>query len=248
MIVKLIVEGGAMKPGPAVAQQLGPAGINLGKVIQEVNAATSGFKGVKVPVEVDANPKTKQFTIKVFSPPVSELIKKEIGVEKGSGMPHDIKIGNLAIEQVISIAQTKLPNMLARDLRAAVRLVVGSSVSLGVMIEDKSAKDIMKDIDSGLFDKEIKSGKSELSLEKKKHLAETFAKVKAAQETKAKAVEAAKLAEEAAKAAAVTAAPTAGAAPVAGATAAAAATPAAGAKLEAKKEEKPAKENTRKRK
>ena len=58
--IKLIVDGGAMKPGPAVAQQLGPMGINLGKVISDVNAATAGFKGVKVPVELDVNPKTKK--------------------------------------------------------------------------------------------------------------------------------------------------------------------------------------------
>jgi len=77
MKVKLIVDGGSMQPGPAVAQQLGPMGINLGKVIADVNAATSGFKGTKVPVEIDVDPKTKTFTIKVSSPPVSELIKKQ---------------------------------------------------------------------------------------------------------------------------------------------------------------------------
>jgi large subunit ribosomal protein L11 len=85
MIVKLIVEGGNMKPGPAVSQQLGPLGINLGKVIQDVNDSTAGFKGMKVPVKLDVNPKTKEFLIEVSSPPVSELIKKEINVKKGSG-------------------------------------------------------------------------------------------------------------------------------------------------------------------
>ena len=221
MIVKLIVEGGSMKPGPAVAQQLGPLGINLGKVIQDVNQATSSFKGVKVPVEIHVDTKTKSFTIKVFSPPVAELIKKELGAEKGSGQPHDVKIGNLAIEQVIGIAQTKLPNMLARDLKAAVKLVVGSCVSLGVLIEDKNAKEIEKDIDSGLYDKEIKSEKTEVSEEKKERLAATFTQVKSQQEAKAKAAEAAKLAEEAAKAALAAATP-ATAAPATGTAATAA--------------------------
>ena len=236
-VIKLIVEGGAMKPGPAVAQQLGPLGINLGKVISDVNTATAGFKGVKVPVEIDANAKTKQFTIKVFSPPVAELLKKELGLEKGSGSPKDTKVGNLAIEQVISIAQTKLPNMLARDLRAAVKLVVGSCVSLGILIEDKQAKDIEKDIDAGLYDKELKSAKTEVSAEKKARLSLAFASVKSQQEAKAKAAEAAKLAEEAAKAAAAAATPAVGAAPAAG-TPAAAATPAKAA--DAKTEAKPA--------
>lgn len=226
-VIKLIVEGGAMKPGPAVAQQLGPLGINLGKVISDVNTATAGFKGVKVPVEINADAKTKNFTIKVFSPPVAELIKKELGLEKGSGAPHETKVGNLAIEEIISIAKTKLPNMLARDLKAAVKLVVGSCVSLGVLVEDKPAKEVEKDIAAGLYDKEIKSEKTDVSAEKKQRLNQTFASVKSQQEAKAKAAEAAKLAEEAAKAAAAAAAP-----------AAAAATP---AKVEAKKEEKPAK-------
>jgi large subunit ribosomal protein L11 len=77
MIIKLLVEGGNMKPNPAIAQKLGPLGINIGKVIQDVNNATSSFQGLKVPVELDVNAKTKNFSIHVSSPPVSGLIKKE---------------------------------------------------------------------------------------------------------------------------------------------------------------------------
>ncbi len=250
MIVKLIVEGGAMKPGPALAQQLGPLGINIGKVIADVNTATSSFNGIKVPVQLDVNAKTKKYSIQVFSPPTAELIKKELSAEKGSGHTAKIKIGNLAIEQAIAIAKTKLPNMLAKDLKAAVKLVVGSCVSLGVMIEDKNAKEIEKDIDAGIYDKEINSGKTDVSSEKKALLAKTFSAVKAKQEAEQKAEEAAKAAEEAAKAAAVAAAPAAGAAPT---PSAAAGTPAAAqslapaAKAEAKKEEKPAKKDLKRK-
>lgn len=241
MIVKMIVEGGAMKPGPTVAQQLGPTGVNLGKLIQDVNTATVGFKGIKVPVEIDVDAKTKHFTIRVFSPPVAELIKKELGTDKGSGQAEKMKIGNLAIEQVISIAHTKLPNMLAKDLKAAVKLVVGSCVSLGVMVEDKNAKEVNADIDAGVYDKEIKAIKTEVSADKKERLMRTFTTVRSKQEAAKAAEEAAKLAEEAAKAAAAVAAPVAGAVPAAGtpAAAAAAATPAAA--KDAKAAEKPAK-------
>lgn len=232
----MIVDGGGMKPGPTVAQQLGPMGINLGKVIADVNTATAGFKGIKVPIQIDVDAKTKVFTIKVFSPPVAELIKKELGLEKGSGKPNETKVGNIAIEQIISIAKTKLPNMLARNLKAAVKLVVGSCVSLGVLVEDKEPKLVEKEIDSGFYDKEIKAEKTDVSAEKKTHLAKMFSDVRAQQEAKAKAAEAAKLAEEAAKAAAQAAAP----ATAAASTPAAGATPAAAGKTEAKKEEKPA--------
>jgi len=199
MIVKLIVDGEDMKPGPAVSQQLGPMGINLGKVIEEVNKATSGFKGMKVPVSLDIDLKTKEFTINVSSPPVAELIKKELKLEKGSGDAGKIKTGNLAIEQSIAIAKTKIPDMLAKDLKAAVKLVVGSCVSLGVMIESKNAKELNEEIDSGKYDEEISEEKTQVSPEKKARLEKEFAEIEAEQEAAIKAEEEAKAAEEAAK-------------------------------------------------
>lgn len=75
-VIKLIVDGGAMKPGPTIAQQLGPKGINIGKVIEDINKATIGFKGVKVPVELDVNEKTKKYEIRVFSPQLQNFSRK----------------------------------------------------------------------------------------------------------------------------------------------------------------------------
>jgi len=207
MKVKLIVEGGDMKPGPAVSQQLGPMGINLGKVISDVNDATKGFKGVKVPVEIDVNPKTKDFTIKVFSPPVSELIKKELGIEKGSGKAEEFKVGNLAIEKIIGIAKTKMSNLLARDLKSAVRLVVGSCVSLGVLIESKPAKEISQEISEGKYDEEINSEKTDVSPEKQSELDSYFNAITDQQEKARRAAEEAAKAEEEAKAEVVAEAP-----------------------------------------
>jgi large subunit ribosomal protein L11 len=232
MKVKLIVDGGKMQPGPAVSQQLGPMGVNLGKVISGVNDATKGFAGMKVPVEIEVNSKTKEFTINVFSPPVAELIKKELGLEKGSGQPNRVKVGNIAFERLVSIAETKLPGLLAKDLRAAIKLVVGTCVSLGILIDNKEAKKIEKEIDSGIYDNEINNKIIEVSSEKKSDLETFFAVLKAKQEKELKALEEAKAAEEAAKQAAA-AAP--GAQP-----AAETAKKAAGAKTETVKEEKKA--------
>jgi len=197
MKVKLIVDGGKMQPGPSVSQQLGPMGINLGKIISDVNEATNGFSGMKVPVEIDVDGKTKKYVINVFSPPVAELIKKEISVEKGSGQPNNIKIGNIALERLIYIAKTKMPDFLARDLKKAVKLVVGSCVSLGVLIDNKEPKEIVIDIDKGKYDKEIDSEIVEISKDKKDKLEKFFAVRKAKQEKDQKALEEAKAAEEA---------------------------------------------------
>jgi large subunit ribosomal protein L11 len=221
MIIKLLVEGGSMKPGPAISQKLGPLGINLGKVMQDVNKSTESFKGLKVPVELDVNPKTKTFSVKVSSPPVAELIKKELGLELGSGSAKKIKVGNLSIEQVISISKTKLDHMLAKDLKKAVKSVVGSCVSLGILVEDKEAKEIEQDIVAGKYDKEIKEEKTQAAPEKLQKLSQYFAEVKRKQDDMLKKEEEAKAAAEAAAAAqATTAAPAAPGAATAGETAA----------------------------
>jgi large subunit ribosomal protein L11 len=216
MIIKLLVEGGNMKPGPAISQKLGPMGINMGKVIQDVNKATESFKGLKVPVDLDVDTATKSYTINVSSPPVAELIKKELGLEVGSGDSKKIKVGNLAIEQVISIAKTKYPNMLSKNLKAAVKSVVGSCVSLGVMVENKEAKETEDDISNGKYDKEINEEKTTADPGKLKEIKDYFDNLKKTQDERLKKEQEAKAAEEAAAAAKVTAgaaAPAAAAAP-----------------------------------
>lgn len=192
MQIKLLVEGGSMAPGPALSQKLGPAGINIGKVIQSVNDATKDFKGLKVPVELIVNVSTKDFDVKVFSPPVSELIKKELGITKGSGLHKKTKVANASIEQIISVAKTKFSNLLCKDLKSAVKTVVGTCVSLGILIENQPATEIAKEIDEGKYDKEIKAEKTETSPEKKKQLQDYFLKIKSEQDKVAKQEQAAK--------------------------------------------------------
>jgi len=188
MIVKLLAEGGNMKPGPALSQKLGPIGVNINQVIQKVNDATSDFKGMKVPVELDIDANTKDISVQVFSPPVSELLKKELSIEKGSGQPNKVRAQNASIEQIISIAKTKLPNLLSKNLKTAVKNVVGTCGSLGILIENKPHYEIQKEIDEGKYDNEINEEKTETSSEKAKELESYFEKVKAAQEKAAKEI------------------------------------------------------------
>ena len=182
MQIKLLEEGGAMKPGPALSQKLGPAGIPINKVIEAVNAATKDFKGMRVPVELDIDMKTKDIKVKVFSPPASELIKKEVGIPKGSGQQGKYYSGNISIEQLISVAKTKMPNLLCKDLRASVKSVVGSCVSLGLLVDSKPAKQVMREIEEGKYDDEINNCKTETPEEKKAEMKEYFAKLKVQQD------------------------------------------------------------------
>jgi large subunit ribosomal protein L11 len=216
MQIKLLVDGGAMKPGPALSQKLGPVGIPVNQVIQKINEATKSFEGIQVPVELNIDAATKNFDVKVFSPPVSGLIKRELKIEKGSGAQKKVKVGNMSIEQIISVAKAKEGSLLCKDFKSSVKTVVGTCVSLGILIENKPAVEVENEIDEGKYDKEINSVKTETSPEKKKELAEFYSKIMKEQEKLKQQEQAAKAAEE--SKAAETAATAPAAAPKAAAT------------------------------
>ena len=197
MEIKLLVEAGAMKPGPSLSQKLGPLGMNLGKIISEVNKATESFKGMKVPVLLDINVKTKDFSVKVSTPPTAELLKKEFGLTKGSPQPNKIKIANAALEQIIKIAKIKEHDMLTNSLKAAVHSVIGCCVSLGVLVESKEPKVMLEELDKPEYVEIIGKGIEQASNEKLEKLAADFEEVKKVQEAFIAELEKAKEAEAA---------------------------------------------------
>lgn len=200
MNIKLLIDGGNMKPGPAIAQQIGPLGINMGQVISKINEATKEFKGMKVPVKLDINEKTKDFTVETSSPPTSELLKKELNLEKGTSDHRNIKVGNASIEDVIKITKIKYSNMLEKDFKTAVKSILGTCASIGILVENQKPNELIHKIDSGRFEQEINAQSTETDPEKRKRLDEHFTKLKEEQE--AKLEEERKAAEEAAEAAA----------------------------------------------
>ena len=204
MQIKLLVDGGSMKPGPALSQKLGPAGIPINQVIQKVNESTKAFGGIQVPVELDVNPSTKEFEVRVFSPPVAGLLKKELKIEKGSGAQKKFKVANASIEQIISLAKTKSQNLLCKDLKTAVKTVVGTCASLGILIESKPATEVEQEIKEGKYDKEINGEITETPVEKKKEIDEFFSKLKKEQDRILQQEKAAKESAEAAAKAATT--------------------------------------------
>ncbi len=199
MQIKLLVEGGNMSPGPALSQKIGPLGINISEIIKKVNDSTKDFKGLKVPVELEIDSGTKEFEVNVFSPPVSELLKKELGIEKGSAVQLKMQVANASIEQIISIAKTKLPNMLCNDLKSAVKTILGTCVSLGILVENKPAVNIERLINSGKYDKAIQEERTETSEEKRTKLDEYFNELHTQQEKAAEKEEAEKEVAKAAK-------------------------------------------------
>lgn len=197
--LQLIVEGGKATPTAAIAQTLGPMKIPINEVISKVNEKTKAFQGIKVPVEVFVNDKDKTYDIKVGSPPVSELIKKELKLEKGSGTPNREKLANVGVETVIKVAIQKREGLFDKTLKAAVKTVAGTFNSMGILIEGKTSDQFNKDLNAGVYDKELKDEKIEVSPEKKARLQEQLTAI---QEHLKKEQERLKAEEEAAKAAA----------------------------------------------
>lgn len=198
-IIDMLVEGGKAVAGPAVGQKLGPLKINIADVLKKINEKTESFKGMKVPIKLSVNTETKEFNIEVGLPPVSELIKSELKIEKGSGIPDKYKVANISIEQVIKIANMKKEGMYTDRLKSAVKSVIGSCNSLGVLIESKKAPEIIKKVNEGRYDKEINENITTPSQEKLSKLAEDLKVSQAEGQKYIDKIEAEKAAKEEAK-------------------------------------------------
>jgi large subunit ribosomal protein L11 len=154
--VKILVEGGKASAGPPLGPALGPLGVNVGQVVAKINETTASFAGVKVPVSVIVNKKTREFKIEVGTPPTAALIKKELGAERGAKAPGTEVVGNLTLEQVVKITKLKYANRLAKDLAAAVKETLGTCVSLGVTVDGKDPREVQKEIEKGEHAEELK--------------------------------------------------------------------------------------------
>lgn len=147
-VVEVLVPGGKATPGPPLGPAIGPLGLNVKQVVDAINEATKDFDGLPVPVKVIAK-EDRTFEIEVGVPPVSALIKKELGLEKGSKATGREYVADLKLDQVIKIAKIKMNQMLAYDLKSAVLEVLGTAVSMGVTVEGKNPKDVQKEIKEG---------------------------------------------------------------------------------------------------
>ena len=155
--IKALVEGGKASAGPPLGPALGPLGVNIMQIINTINEKTKQFDGMKVPVKVIVDPKTKDFQIEVGTPPATSLILKELGLEKGSGSAGTHKIGDLTVDQAIKVAKMKYDNLLGKELKQKTKEVIGTCVSIGVTVEGKTPQEVQKAIDEGEYDSKFQS-------------------------------------------------------------------------------------------
>jgi len=148
-VVEAMVTGGKATAGPPLGPALGPKGVNIGQVIAEINKKTEAMKGMTVPVKVIIDTDTKSFEIEIGTPPTSALLIKEALLDKGSGKAKGVMVGDLKIDQVISIAKVKQSGLLAQNLKAAVLEVIGTCTSAGIMVEGMHPRDAIKAVKEG---------------------------------------------------------------------------------------------------
>lgn len=132
-IIKLQCPAGKANPAPPVGPALGQHGLNIMDFCTKFNQATNQMGDYVIPVEITVY-EDRTFDFKLKKPPVAELIKKTIGLAKGSGVPNREKVGNLSQEQVKKIAQEKMPDLNVNNLDAAMRVVEGTAKSMGVTV------------------------------------------------------------------------------------------------------------------
>ena len=158
-VIEALLSGGQATAGPPLGPALGPLGVNVLAIVNKINEVTKDFAGMKVPVKITVDTETKEFEVTVGTPTTSALIVSELKIEKGSGTPKTEKIGDLTMEQLIRIAKAKRTEVLARNLKASVKEILGSCVSMGVTVEDKDPKDVQKEIDQGKYDELLEEKK-----------------------------------------------------------------------------------------
>ncbi|MCF8553755.1 MAG: ribosomal protein [Actinomycetota bacterium] len=132
-LIKLQIKAGEANPAPPVGPALGQHGVNIMDFCKAYNAATETQRGNVIPVEITVY-EDRSFTFVTKTPPAARMILKAAGVEKGSGVPHTTKVANISKDQVREIAQTKMVDLNANDIDAAMLIIEGTARSMGITV------------------------------------------------------------------------------------------------------------------
>jgi large subunit ribosomal protein L11 len=132
-IIKLQIAAAKATPAPPIGTALGPAGVNIGDFVKRFNDATQAMAGNTIPVVISVYD-DRSFDFIMKTPPAAEMVKKAIGLEKGSGTPNSKKAGKITKAQVKEIAERKMVDMNAFDLAGAIKMIEGTCASLGVEV------------------------------------------------------------------------------------------------------------------
>jgi large subunit ribosomal protein L11 len=142
--VSVLVEGGKAAAGATLGAALGPLGVNVGQVVQQINEQTKVFAGMRVPVVVRVDAATRSFTLVVGKPPVAAMLLREAGKEKGSGKPKTETVGDVSLEAVRKIAEAKESDLFGASIEERMNQVIGTCVSLGLSVGGEDPRAVLK--------------------------------------------------------------------------------------------------------
>jgi large subunit ribosomal protein L11 len=154
--ISSLVTGGGASAGPPLGPALGPLGVNIMEIINAINDKTKDFEGMKVPVTVSVDPDTKKWDIEIGIPSSAALVLKEAGIQKGSGTSGTEWVGDVTIDSIVKVANTKLEKSYATSLKSVAKSIIGTCLALGIKIEGKTPKEITVEINEGKWDEKLK--------------------------------------------------------------------------------------------
>jgi large subunit ribosomal protein L11 len=150
--VSALVTGGGASAGPPLGPALGPLGVNIMEVIKSINEKTTDFEGMKVPVTVTVDTETKKYEIEIGIPSAAALILKEAGLQKGSGASGTEWVGDVTMDSIVKVANTKLDKSYASSLKSVAKTIIGTCLALGIKVEGKTPKEITAEVTEGKWD------------------------------------------------------------------------------------------------
>ncbi|MCE4623306.1 MAG: 50S ribosomal protein L11 [Caldisphaeraceae archaeon] len=150
-VITIQIEGGEARPGPPLGPTLSSLGLDVKKVVQEINEKTKDFKGMTIPVKIVVNTSNKNYNIEVGIPTITALLLKEAGASEPSGDPGHNKVGDITLEKIIQIAIRSKPKMLSKSLASAVKSILGTARSIGLTVDNKDPKEVIEGIEKGQY-------------------------------------------------------------------------------------------------
>nr|WP_180385539.1 50S ribosomal protein L11 [Pyrodictium delaneyi] len=151
-VINVKVKGGEASPAPPLSDSLKKVGLDVEKVVEEINKLTERYKGFEVQVKIIVDEDTKEYEIEVKPPTTTELLLKAVGAKEPSGDPMHQKIGDLPFEKIVEIAIMKKPALTAKTLKAAVKTILGSARSIGITVDGKDPKQVTREVEEGVYD------------------------------------------------------------------------------------------------
>ena len=163
-VIKVQIEGGKASTAPPLGPALSDTGLDITEVINKINKMTEVYKGHTLTVKIVVDLDTKSYDVRLELPTTTSLLLSAAKASEPSGDPMHKKIGNIGIEDVAKIAILKKPELNTKSLKAAIKMILGSARTIGLTVEGKDPKDVIKDIDRGAYDELIKKYEEDWNL------------------------------------------------------------------------------------